>query len=73
MNEQTMQTTLNALIADAMLTLDLGEDLCEVPEEIANVESVMTFEEAGILTRNKGLVIRMKDRREFQVTIVQSK
>lgn len=42
MNEQTMQTTLNALIADAMLTLDLGEDLCEVPEEIANVESVMT-------------------------------
>jgi len=30
------------------------------------------FENAGILTNNKGLVVRMQDGSEFQVTVVQS-
>jgi hypothetical protein len=36
------------------------------------VQSVSTFDDAGLLTRNKGLVIRLEDGSEFQVTIVQS-
>jgi hypothetical protein len=34
---------------------------------------VQTFTEAGTLTRDKGLILRLKDGSEFQVTIVQSK
>jgi len=72
MNEQTMQDALNALIADVMLCIDTGDDI-EPPEELEGVDSIQTFEEAGVLTMNKGLVLRMKDHREFQVTIVQSR
>jgi len=34
---------------------------------------VATFEEAGLLTRNEGLVIKTEDGSEYQVTIVKSK
>lgn len=34
---------------------------------------IETFEDAGILTMNKGLVVRLHDGSEFQITIVQSK
>ena len=72
MNEQTMQDALNALIADVMLCINSGDEV-EPPEEMESIESVQTFEEAGVMTMNKGLVIRMKDRREFQIAIVQSR
>ena len=34
---------------------------------------VETFEEAGFLTRDKGLVIKTEDGDEYQMTIVKSK
>ena len=34
---------------------------------------VRTYAEAGLLTSNKGLVLRTQDGSEFQVTIAQSK
>ena len=72
MNEQSMQDALNALSADVMLCINTGDEI-EPPEELEGVDSIQTFEEAGVLTMNKGLVLRMKDHREFQVTIVQSR
>ena len=33
---------------------------------------VGTFEEHGVLTMNRGLVIRLPNRQEFQLTIVES-
>jgi hypothetical protein len=33
---------------------------------------VATFEESGVLTMNAGLVVRLADGDEFQVTVVQS-
>ena len=72
MNEQTMQDALNALIADVMLCINTGDEI-EPPEELEAIDSIQTFEEAGVLTMNKGLVLRTKDHREFQVTIVQSR
>lgn len=43
-------------------------------EEFENpVQRIMTFSEAGLTTRNEGLVIRTQDGKEFQITIVQSK
>jgi hypothetical protein len=34
---------------------------------------VQTFAEADVLTRNRGLVLRMPDGAEFHVTIVRSR
>lgn len=34
---------------------------------------VSTFEEAGVMTYDKGLVIRLPDGTEYQLTIVQSR
>ena len=41
--------------------------------ELDTVESITTFEDAMLLTGNKGLVIKCQDGSEFQVTIVKSK
>jgi len=59
MNEIEMETMLYETLQD--------EDM--VPE----VASVRTFEEAGVLAGNRGVVVRCTDGSEFQVTIVQSR
>jgi hypothetical protein len=41
-------------------------------EDGPEVSSVGTFENEGILTRNRGLVVRLRNGAEFQITIVQS-
>ena len=33
---------------------------------------VNSFEDAGLMTRNKGIVVYLEDGSEFQVTVVQS-
>lgn len=45
----------------------------EEEQEEYRIKSVRTFEETGLLTSNKGLVLETKDGSEFQITIVQSK
>jgi hypothetical protein len=35
--------------------------------------SVTTFQDAGVLTMNRGLVVSLPGRGEFQITIVQSR
>lgn len=50
----------------ALLELDDGYD-----DEL--VDCAWTFAESGVMTQNDGLVVRMSDGSEFQVTIVQSK
>jgi hypothetical protein len=37
------------------------------------VDDITTFEDFGMLTKNKGLVIKMEDGSEFQITIVKSR
>lgn len=45
----------------------------ELITEVLGLGCVHTFEEAGIMTRNRGLVIRAPESgSEFQLTIVQS-
>lgn len=49
------------------------KDMMELLHELlmdANEETeVMTFSEAGLVTQNKGLVVRMPNGDEFQITI----
>ena len=45
-----------------------------IREGIENiVEEVRTYEEAGLLSYDEGLVVTLPDGREYQITIVQSK
>jgi hypothetical protein len=37
------------------------------------IRRIETFEEAGILTRDAGLIVMMTDGSEFQVTVVRSR
>ena len=61
--EETLQDGLKELITE-------GYDSFEINWE--NLQ-VRTFEQAGVMIYNKGLVIEMPDGTEFQLTIVQSR
>ena len=39
---------------------------------IAQLARATSFEDSGIMTRNRGVVFRMRDGSEFQITIVRS-
>ena len=54
------EMTMEQIIADALIEQD-------------EIISTRTFECAGVLTTNNGLVVRTEDGSEFQITIVQSK
>lgn len=47
-------------------------DLIDDPNDFP-IESVKTFKESMLLTNDNGLVFKMKDGSEFQVTIKKSK
>lgn len=48
-------------------------EMLDVLIEDESVESFKTFEEAGVMTKNNGVVVRMEDGSEFQITVVKSR
>ena len=64
MNEKTIEDALNLLISGELDLVDTA---------LGEVSNIKTHAEAGILTRDSGLVLRMEDGSEFQITIKQSK
>ena len=46
--------------------------LAEIDPEEMEIGEASTFNDAGVMTMNAGLVVRMSNGDEFQVTIVQS-
>ena len=63
MTEHDIETTL------LELEYQTGEDGDPI---LAQLKSAASFEDHGIMTRNRGVVFRMKDGSEFQITIVRS-
>lgn len=63
MNEQVIREALE-------MVLD-GEPMEDTALE--ETREVRSFEEAGVLSRDEGLVLRMQDGSEFQITIRQSR
>ncbi len=59
-------------LQDGLMELILGaaDDSFGIDWEDARIR---TFEQAGVMTYNKGLVISLPDGTEFQLTIVQSR
>lgn len=62
MNEQQAQDLLYEIFDD--MTMNSGYE---------EIDFSRTFEDEGVLTNNKGLVLHMRDGSEFQVTIVRSR
>ena len=52
-----------------------GGDVDEVKSAIdsLDLQRVNTFDQAGVLSGNNGLVVKLKDGSEFQLTIVKSR
>ena len=70
-NVSSMKTTEHDIEA-ALLELEYqtGEDGEPIIDQL---QSAASFEDRGIMTLNRGVVFRMKDGSEFQITIVKSK
>ncbi len=52
------------------LTSDLGGE--STVSEHMGVEDILTFEEAGLVTHDNGIIFRMEDGSEFQMSIIKS-
>lgn len=59
-------------LVDAMMDALSGSTL-EAEMTEAAVEKVRTFSDAGLLTRDAGIVLTLDDGSEFQLTVVRSR
>lgn len=77
MTAQDLQQLLYDLLAEITVAHATDGQQIDVPHELLDpdhgIDWVSTFAEAGVLTSNAGIVLRMKDHREFQITIVPSR
>ncbi len=73
MNDHEFQEALKTLLDD-LACMDADDlDQFDLPDDLGGIEHVRTFAEAGLLTRNAGLVVETADGGEYQVTIVRSR
>lgn len=70
MPEDIIESTEEEVEEALRAVLQYGESVSDTILDDARAE---TFEEAGVMTMNRGLVIRLKDGCEYQLTIVQSR
>jgi len=73
MNEQEFQDALSTALQELAWMAEDDEYPDTLPADLAEVREVRTFDAAGVLTQNKGLVVTLADGSELQVTIVQSR
>jgi hypothetical protein len=68
MSEDQLENWLYLLLAH-------GEEAVEVEDNDGNpsIMSVLPYQEAGMMTYNKGLVITTSEGDEFQLTIIKSR
>ena len=71
MNEQELAQAMMDFLNNAFEAAIDGD--VDVPEELSEVRDMRTFEEAGVLTRNAGIVLRMRGGDEYQISIVKSR
>ena len=75
MTTTEVQEGLRAMMEE-VLAVGVGEiDECEMtmPQELEDLIRVESYEDAGILTTDAGMVLRFKRGEKFQITIVRSR
>ena len=73
MNEHEIQDALKTLLEEITFMDDEDRSDAGLGDGLAEIERVSTFDEAGVMTSDAGLVITTADGSEFQLTIVQSR
>ena len=73
MNETALQDALKALLVEIAFMDEDDRDVAGVPGDLADIRHVRTYEEAMVLTHDKGLVFSTHDGAEFQLTINRSR
>jgi len=76
MNEQRFQDCLYILlesISDNNFADEDGDTLWPILTGSDNISEVRSFNDEGMLTSNKGLVVKLEDGSEFQLIIVKRK
>jgi len=73
MNERQMQNALESLLTNLIDAQRRGRDEIDMPDGMGEIAEVDDFVQAGVLTRDKGLIIRLADGSEFDITITQSR
>jgi hypothetical protein len=69
------ETTEQEFLENLQAFLEGGDVNADEPEfwERSGIKSVRTYEDAGMLTHNRGLVVTLVNGSQFQVTIVKSR
>ena len=57
-------------ISDA---LEAADERAQDDGDEETIRSLVTFDDAGLMTSNSGLVVRMADGSEYQITVVRSR
>lgn len=76
MDETTFESNLRDLLASLQyMDKDNHEEVCQALclDDVLEVEDATTFENAGVMTSNKGVVVTLPDGSQFQVTVVKSR
>ena len=83
MTETELQDALhNALESIAEAREEIGGDdddgtladfVRDIADDLDGIEQVLSFDNVGLMTRDSGLVVRLANGDEFQITIVQSR
>jgi len=73
MNERQMQNALERLLTNLIDAQRRGREEIDMPGGMGEIAEVEDFVQAGVLTRDKGLIIRLADGSEFDITITQSR
>ncbi len=74
MNARELQDLLRDLLEELLFARDDADDpLADLAKRTECVRQICTYDDLGMLTTDKGLVIECEDGTELQLTIVQSK
>jgi len=73
MTERELQDALQALTQELIERQDDEDEGSDLADYLAGIDAVATFDDVGLLTGNKGVVLTFADGSEFQLTIVRSR
>lgn len=68
MDEKEMQDALIGLIEDEAMA-----DFFTCEGAATDVRDIESFKDAGVLTNNAGIVLRLMDGSEYQITVIKSR
>jgi hypothetical protein len=72
-NERQMKNALESLLTNLIDAQRHDRDEIDMPDGMGEIAEVEDFVQAGVLTRDKGLIVKFADGSEFDITITESR